>query len=112
MAAYFIDLDGTLFQFGTNELLPGALEELNRLKDNGDIIVLTTRRGDLEFEGHEIFGEHNTLCALEKLKIPYSQILFNLPSPRVVVNDSGAYAINVKPDSRIRIGHFEEWSIH
>lgn len=40
----FVDCDGVLFEEGTDELFPGALDELKRLQSLGFTIVLFTCR--------------------------------------------------------------------
>lgn len=91
--AYFIDIDGTIFQHGTDRPLEGAIEQVNALYDAGAMIVLTTRRGSKEWKGHRIYDEEPTLRALRASRIKYHTILWDVPSPRIVINDSGAYGI-------------------
>jgi len=93
MATHFIDLDGTIFRHGTNEFLPGAKELLQTIYEAGDQVVLTTRRG-AEFEGHPVYSRQPTLDALANMNIKYDAILFGLGSPRIVINDDGAIAVN------------------
>ena len=96
---YFFDLDGTLTIHGTNDLLPGALELLTGIIKNGDQIVFTTRRGD-DWAEDNIYGKKRTLEFLESLKkeygINYEAVIFNLNSPRIVVNDDGVGTIEHK----------------
>ena len=102
MAAYFVDLDGTLFFFGTNTLTPGVKEFLKFIKDNNHQLILTTRRGK-DWEGHPIFSAEKTLKALKELKIDYQQILFDIDSPRIIINDDNCSAINIKTNEGIKI---------
>lgn len=81
-ACYLFDIDGTLFEFGTNRWLPGASATLKALMKNGHQIILTTQRTN-DIGIPEAFAEK---------KIPYPQILINVLNPRVVVNDFGAFA--------------------
>lgn len=95
MSVYFIDLDGTLFKHSTQELLPGAAELLSKIKSEGHQIVLTTRRGDKEWgEDHPIYSKKATYQALRLYRIKYDEIIFDLSSPRIVVNDDGAFGHN------------------
>lgn len=118
---YFIDLDGTILKFQSQELLdnavqrggdaykhekllPGAREFLDSIGEK-DCIVITTARTS-EYIGH-------TLKALEYLDIPYDEIIFSITSgPRIVVNDTKdpgvvgnklelntAYGLNVRRNS-------------
>lgn len=94
MSCFFIDLDGTIFRHGSNELLPGARERIDYIIESGGQIIFVTRRGR-EFEGHPVYNKESTLKALKELNIPYRDILFDVPSPRIIVNDDGCQAINV-----------------
>jgi ribonucleotide monophosphatase NagD (HAD superfamily) len=44
MACFFVDLDGTLVDFGTSEPLPGAVKVLKNLVQNGHQVIFTTYR--------------------------------------------------------------------
>lgn len=85
----FVDLDGTILRQGTQELLPGALEEMQRLREAGFRIVLTTRRGE-EFGKHRVYGREATERALRRLAregLPFDAVLYDCPSPRIVIDD-------------------------
>jgi hydroxymethylpyrimidine pyrophosphatase-like HAD family hydrolase len=78
-----MDLDGTIFDWGTNNFLPGAVAMIEVLKSQGCQIIFVTQRESAEGVAqalrHEgIPGPHNV----------FSGIL----NPRVVVNDQGAGA--------------------
>lgn len=97
MAAYFIDLDGTILQHSTQIPLPGALEYLNQLYRDGHQIIFTTWRGNDVFgKNHPTYSQDVTLKTLKDLGIVYHDILFGIESPRVVVNDDGCHAVNRK----------------
>jgi len=96
MKAYFLDLDGTLFLHGTNELLPGARDLLDHIVKKGYQIIFTTFRGDKNFKNHPIYSEKGALEGIRSLKVSYEAILFNIESPRVVINDGGAVGIEHK----------------
>ncbi len=92
MATLIADLDGTVFYYGTDKFLPGALETLlkfNKVKDN-DLVFITARWEDGVFsmrtkdllESH--FGE--------------TPIVWGVSSPRILINDEGAKAINHPQD--------------
>jgi len=106
MAAYFVDLDGTLFEFGTNNFLPGTQDFLNFIKENEHQLILTTRRS-CEWEGNAIFSIENTLKALKELDIEYHSILFGIDSPRIVINDDGCSAINLKMNKGLQKENYE-----
>lgn len=94
MAVYFIDLDGTILKHGTNNLLPGARELLDRIVAGGHQIVFTTYRGNKHFEGHSSYSYEQAMAAIRELRVDYIAVITDLDSPRVVVNDGGADAIN------------------
>ncbi len=95
MATYFIDIDDTILRHGTNEILPGAKEKLFDLATQGHRIVLTTRCGNEEFGGPP-YSREATLARLAD--IPYHDIIWDCPSPRIVINDDGCSAICVNPE--------------
>lgn len=99
-SAFFIDLDGTLLKHSTNEIIDGAIELLNNIKSKGGMIIITTFRGDI-WHDHPIYGKQSTLDALEELGIEYDHILFNVPSPRIIMNDAGVHAVRHLVDSTI-----------
>jgi len=86
MAAWFVDLDGTVFQWGTEEPLPGAIEQLLKWQDRGDQVIFVTQRNGPWAR----VAQH----ALQSLGIFDPIVLSNISSPRTVINDQGACAIN------------------
>jgi len=90
---FFIDIDGTLlflpkhvtYDSADTHVLPGTYSKLLEWKSQGHQIVLTTgrvtdRREKLEKQ-------------LSDLKIPYDQLVTNLPSgPRILINDKKPYS--------------------
>ena len=89
MASYFVDLDGTFFLFGTQEPAPNAVETVRRLSSEGNDIIFTTLRVKHDPE----LGEVATHRKLKDLGVPYLGIVWNVQSPRIVVNDDGAFAV-------------------
>lgn len=95
--SYYFDLDGTLFEHGTNTPLPGAVDMLAKLRRAGAILYITTLRGN-KFLDHPVFNPDATAAAVEAhFGIMRWRINFDSPSPRVIVNDSGAGAHNHVP---------------
>ncbi len=93
MAALIADLDGSTFKWGTNEFLPGAFEHLNAWQEAGHQIIFMTQRD----EGWgKMIGDTKKLLAQH---FPGSIVLFGVTSPRIVINDAGAAAINHKKNS-------------
>jgi len=107
MAVYFIDLDGTLFEHGTDRPLPGALEFVEEARARGHRIVLTTLRSSEWPEDH-VLNDRHTLESLARLGVGYDEILFDLASPRILVSDRGAVAYShltnaaISGDERLR----------
>jgi len=97
MAAFFLDLDGTLVTHGTNELMSGRLAQLQAAVEAGHQIIFTTRRGP-EFLHHPVWGRMATERLLRDLAQNYgieAQVLYGVQSPRIVINDEGALAKQV-----------------
>ena len=87
MATIFADLDGVTFQFGTNEFVPGALEKLREFQKAGNQIVFITRRDGV------FFPLGDTAEVLSRM-FPGSALITNVSSPRIIINNEGAAAIN------------------
>lgn len=90
MATYFIDLDGTFFLFGTQEPVPGAVETVKRLEAEGHKIIWATMR----IMSDQKLGYTATIRKFREFGIKSETILWECPSPRIVVNDDGADAVN------------------
>ena len=99
---WIFDLDGTLVKHngykidGYDTLLSGAREYLETIPREDTIIIMTSRTEEYK---------EKTLLFLEKQKIRFDHILFNMPmGERIVVNDrkpSGidmAIAMNIDRD--------------
>ena len=93
MATFLMDLDGVIFKHSTMEFNDGALSYLKKIKEAGHNIVFTTARK----------GSNNNIPALQlnltiqKLQengVEFDSIVVDLSSPRVVINDDGAFAVN------------------
>ena len=93
MAAYFFDIDGVIFKYGTNQVLDSCQEMLRSLKQQGNSIILTTARKLKDNEPPQLNIE-NTVKALKDQGIPFDQIIHNVESPRIIINDEGAYSHN------------------
>lgn len=85
---FFIDIDGTLVihqdtldrMLEVIEVIPGVVEKLNEIRNNGHTIILTTARPE---RSREV-----TVKQLESVGIIYDQLVMNLPvGKRTVVND-------------------------
>ena len=118
---WFVDLDGTVLKHRTNDEIDSFINkygEKSHLEEvplvdrirffrnlpKGDIIIVTTARMNHQRE--------HTLRALNHWKMPYNDLIFDIPSgPRIVVNDikppltagnkhylDTAYALNVDRD--------------
>jgi ribonucleotide monophosphatase NagD (HAD superfamily) len=88
VAAYFLDVDGTVVYQGTNKPLPGAIRGIRRLIRGGDQVLFVTQRST-DAGLREMLAEHG-------IKDPL--IILNVESPRVIVNDQGAKAVNHRSD--------------
>ena len=86
MAAYFVDLDGTVFLWGTETPLPGAIKQLSAWQTQGHELIFVTQRDRPWAE--------KALQALAGLGIRRPMILSDISSPRTMINDQGAFAVN------------------
>ncbi len=91
MATAIVDLDGTIVEYGTNKFLDGALHNLHKFVNRGNQVVFITAREDY-YPGSEEIQEE-----LAK-EFPKSVIIWGSSSPRILVNDEGAVAINHQTD--------------
>jgi|TARA_R110000751_G_scaffold231612_3_gene332898 hypothetical protein len=115
---WFIDIDGTIVKHMSDadieeliikrkgrshlyeEAIPKSVDFVNKLPKD-DVVVLTTARNPKT--------EQHTLKMLERFKIRYDKIIFDLnPGPRYLINDTykgarTAYSINVTRDEGIEL---------
>ncbi len=78
----FMDLDGTIFNWGSNDFLPGAVTLIKAILKDGNQIIFTTQRP----------SAIGVDLALKREGITGLPILSQILNPRLVVNDAGAYA--------------------
>lgn len=88
----FIDIDGVIVDSQTEEPVEGAVEEINQMYDEGWTIILTTNRGN-NFSKISRYNIPNTERLLKTLGIKYHHILYDIPSPRIVINDKLAFGV-------------------
>lgn len=93
MATYLLDFDGVFFRHGTMEPAEGAVDFVRGLKSRGHCIVFLTARQRLNNDPDNLTVE-KTEQMLASLGVPFDRIVEGVTSPRVIVNDEGAYAIN------------------
>lgn len=89
MAAALIDLDGTTFLWSTETFLPGAYAELQRFQQAGNQLIFVTQRDSENWK--------DPLSRVElflKRVFPGCTVIFGVSSPRILINDAGAIAIN------------------
>ena len=107
---YFIDIDGTIFVYrkfetyktSEAEVIRPSKQYLQKVRDEGHMIILTTARP-------EDLREH-TEYELTKNNIPYDMLIMGIErGPRYLINDMDpnkpgerAIAINVKRDGGIQ----------
>lgn len=99
MSTFFFDIDGTLVRHSTTEMLPNAVNMLIELKKSGHKIILITRRGDQEWgPDDKIYSKKPTLEMLKNNKVPYDDIIFDVSSPRIIVDDEISAVIRREPN--------------
>jgi hypothetical protein len=96
MAAYFIDLDGVFFESGSMRPIAGAVEAVKYLVAHGHQIYFVTKRPRTISHPLNI---DNTARTLATMGVTYTALIPNVSSPRIVINDEGAVAINHQRDS-------------
>lgn len=97
--AIFIDIiDGTIIDKKTEQPLPNAVETINEWYENGHRIILTTRRGNEWYDSTNRYSEQSTIRLLKSIGLKYHDILFNIDSPRIIINDKGAFGYNHPAD--------------
>lgn len=101
--ALFFDLDGTVLKHGTGEPIGDAVDNIKTLAKEGYKIYFTTYRGKENFPNGSKYGEDTTLDQLDKLDIPYEEILWNVPSPRVLINDDGVSHVRVQTNEGFKL---------
>lgn len=101
LATFFIDIDGTIIRWSDEQPIESAVKTINAWYDAGHRIVITTYRGDKVSGGchNGRFGKKNTINELEKIGLKYHDILFDCPSPRIVINDTGVGSIDHPQDA-------------
>ncbi len=98
MATYLLDFDGVFFRYGTMTPAEGAVDYVRRLKRQGnDVVFLTARKTDQNDPPELAIAD--TKKRLEALGVPYDAVVEGVSSPRIVINDEGAYAINHPKDA-------------
>ena len=98
MATYLLDFDGVFFRYGTMEPVKGAVEFVQGLQQQGHNIVFLTRRRRCHNEPPHLTVE-KTEQVLATLGVTYDGIIEGVTSPRVLINDEGALAIDHPRDS-------------
>lgn len=93
MACFFFDLDGVVFEYETLIPLEGAVECINRLKNEGHQIIITTAR-KVNYVSRPDISIEATRQKLIEIGVKFDSIIPEVCSPRIVINDEGAYAIN------------------
>ena len=93
MATFFLDLDGVIFKHSTMEFNEGALAYLKRIKEAGHHIVFTTARKSAN-NNIPALQLDLTTQKLREAGVEFDSIVGDLSSPRVVVNDDGAFAVD------------------
>lgn len=93
-----LDLDGTIFYHSSTELLPGAADLIRILQEKNYEIIFVTRRGDREWSDHPVYGETPTRKALKEHKLDGCRIVFDVMSPRRLMDDSLIEAYQLHTD--------------
>ena len=99
LATFFIDIDGTIIRWDGSPI-ESAVKTINAWYNAGHRIVITTYRGNrIADEVDCRFSEENTRLELKLAGVKYHDILFDCPSPRIVINDDGVGSIDHPKDA-------------
>ena len=99
MAAFFIDLDGTVFRYHTCEWLPGVQERLLGWDKEGHDLVFITRR-DQDRDANTPYSLDLTRAALDTL-LPQRHLITDVQTPRILIDDSPCFAWTTPRDSGV-----------
>jgi hypothetical protein len=94
----FCDVDGTLVNSGTKEPIQENIDQINKAYDDGYKIVLTTFRGNENWGANSFYNERFSLILFQRIGLKYHQIVWNSPSPRVIINDDLVSLIKIEPN--------------
>lgn len=100
MTAFLFDIDGTVVKHGTNTWIEENLAQLKALHAAGHQIIFLTRRGR-EFGPTSPYNARECDRLLRDLSEQHGidgQVICNVDSPRVIVNDQGAFSFNCETD--------------
>ena len=92
----FIDIDGTIVHSATGVPLPNVVEKINKAYDKGYFIILTTFRGDKNWDNLSLFSKDNSIQLLKIIELKYHEVVWDSPSPRIIINDDVCVAHQVK----------------
>jgi hypothetical protein len=85
MAAYFIDCDGTFFEYGSLKPASGAVENVKRLISQGhQVYFITARKYD---NNDPSVSLDKTEDVLKSLGIDFAMIIGGVTSPRTIIDD-------------------------
>lgn len=95
----FCDLDGTILIHGTGDLCDGVREWLDLCTHHHYRVIFVTRRGNKEWGAdHPKYSEAVTRAQLAAHNLGHYEIIFDVMSPRVLVDDSHVVAISMRTD--------------
>jgi len=86
---YIIDLDGTVFEWGTTSFISGVPEAIRSIVAAGNDILFITMRGHPHLAGspRKLPGEEETRAVLDTIGVPY-RLVWGLASGRVLIDDA------------------------
>lgn len=82
----FVDLDGTVLHSKTEDPLPFAVDKINKAYDQGYMIVITTFRG-YNWDVASPYSVVNSERVLKSIGLKFHNIVWDSPSPRIIIND-------------------------
>lgn len=92
----FCDVDGTLVKSMTEEPIVENINQINKAYDEGWKIIITTFRGNENWNEKSQYNKRFSLILFQRIGLKYHQIVWDSPSPRLIVNDEMVASIKIE----------------
>lgn len=102
MSAYIFDIDGVVFYKGTNKPNKGAIESIKYLISQGNTVIFITKRNQINYDNPKL-NLKQTKDTFKEIGLGQIKIIDNIPSPRYLINDEGAHAINLQTNAQMKL---------
>ena len=99
MSAYIFDIDGTIVNYHTHQWIDGAREMLHTLNRKGHDIIFITMRDSIR-DVDKAWSVENTYKLMEDLDFEPKAIIFNVQSPRIIIDDNKIASVRRKQNKK------------